>query len=180
MVTTILYTCRFTVHLLFGELWYACLTPIEGSPVEASQVAFEVQEFLNHVKCVYRELPILADLSKDLPNNSVGYLSRPLGKIMEEYGHETILNITPKVQQELQDIRTILLDSVQQIIDRGERLDELVKKAQTLEITVRKDFRLATKSTKDKKKSCFALFATTTLFISSLAFAILLYIEIFS
>ncbi|XP_015124650.1 uncharacterized protein LOC107046538 [Diachasma alloeum] len=171
---------KFTVHLLFGELWYACLTPIEGSPVEASQVAFEAQGFLKHVRSVYRELPILADLSRELPNSSAGDLSRPLGKIMEDYGHDTIVNITPKVHQELQDIRTILLDSVQRLIDRGERLDELVKKAQTLEITVRKDFRLTPKSTKDKNKNCFAPFAAAVMLISSLAFAILLYIEIFS
>uniref|UniRef100_A0A0C9QMV8 VAMP712 protein n=1 Tax=Fopius arisanus TaxID=64838 RepID=A0A0C9QMV8_9HYME len=120
---------KFTVHLVFGELWYACLTPIEGSPVAASEVSLEVQEFLGHVRSVYRELPILADLSRELPNSSAGDLSRPLGKILERYGQETIINLTPKVHQELQDIRTILLDSMQRLIDRGERLDELVKKS---------------------------------------------------
>uniref|UniRef100_A0A0C9R9L1 Ergic3_1 protein n=1 Tax=Fopius arisanus TaxID=64838 RepID=A0A0C9R9L1_9HYME len=74
---------KFTVHLVFGELWYACLTPIEGSPVAASEVSLEVQEFLGHVRSVYRELPILADLSRELPNSSAGDLSRPLGKILK-------------------------------------------------------------------------------------------------
>lgn len=58
--------------------------------------------------------------------------------LQEDYGHDPVLNVTPKIHQELQDIRTILLDSVQRLIDRGERLDELVRKAQTLEITVLK------------------------------------------
>ncbi|XP_011303376.1 uncharacterized protein [Fopius arisanus] len=170
---------KFTVHLVFGELWYACLTPIEGSPVAASEVSLEVQEFLGHVRSVYRELPILADLSRELPNSSAGDLSRPLGKILERYGQETIINLTPKVHQELQDIRTILLDSMQRLIDRGERLDELVKKAQTLEISVRKDFRFTPKIAKDQK-NCFGVFSSAVLLISTLAFAILLYIEIFS
>lgn len=42
----------------------------------------------------------------------------------------------PRLEGELAEIREILMDGVQKLIDRGERLDELVRKTQSLQIMV--------------------------------------------
>ena len=43
----------------------------------------------------------------------------------------------PKLKKELAEVRRALMETVQQLIDRGQRLEELVRKTQSLEITVR-------------------------------------------
>lgn len=47
-------------------------------------------------------------------------------------------NLTSKLEEELVEVRRILMNGVQKLIDRGERLDELIRKTQNLEISVRK------------------------------------------
>lgn len=42
----------------------------------------------------------------------------------------------PRLEGELAEIRETLMDGVQKLIDRGERLDELVRKTQSLQIMV--------------------------------------------
>jgi len=46
-------------------------------------------------------------------------------------------NLTSKLEEELIEVRRILMNGVQKLIDRGERLDELIRKTQNLEISVR-------------------------------------------
>lgn len=43
----------------------------------------------------------------------------------------------PRLNVELAEIRKALMDGVQKLIDRGQRLDELVRKTQSLQIMVR-------------------------------------------
>jgi len=47
-------------------------------------------------------------------------------------------NLTSKVEEELIEVRRILMNGVQKLIDRGERLDELIRKTQNLEISVKR------------------------------------------
>ncbi|KAK0081779.1 hypothetical protein PV325_011571 [Microctonus aethiopoides] len=167
---------QYTIHLLIGELHYACVTRSEGSPVEASCISFCAQEFLERVRCVYRELPMLIDLSRDIKHFSSINLSIPLEKIMEKNSHD--ITTLPLIKGELAEVRKVLLDSVQKLVDRGEKLDELVKKTQTLEITIRKDFRFPSRLSKKKKSICLIVFASIIMLLSSLAFGILVYVQI--
>lgn len=45
-------------------------------------------------------------------------------------------SLIPKLEEELGEVRRILMDAVQKLIDRGEKMDELVRKTQSLEISV--------------------------------------------
>lgn len=76
------FFCRYTVHVLIGELHYACLTSRSNCPSSAIQLESCSQIFLQRLRNVYRELPILADLSRDLTNLAVADLSKPLKKII--------------------------------------------------------------------------------------------------
>lgn len=58
----------------------------------------------------------------------------------EEYNQQDAdpKNLIPRLEDELAEIRRALMDGVQKLIDRGQRLDELVRKTQSLQITVSK------------------------------------------
>lgn len=73
---------RYTVHVLIGELHYVCLTSKSDCPSSALQLESCSQIFLERLRTVYRELPMLADLSRDLTNLMVTDLSKPLKKII--------------------------------------------------------------------------------------------------
>lgn len=45
-------------------------------------------------------------------------------------------DLLPRLEGELAEVRHALMDGVQKLIDRGQRLDELVRKTQSLQITV--------------------------------------------
>ncbi|KAK0182180.1 hypothetical protein PV327_000342 [Microctonus hyperodae] len=168
---------QYTIHLLIGELHYACVTRSEGSPIEASCISFYAQEFLERVRCIYRELPMLIDLSRDIKQFSSINLSIPLEKMMQGKNFQDSKTL-PLIKGELTEVRKVLLDSVQKLVDRGEKLDELVKKTQTLEITIRKDFRFPSRLSKKKKSICLIVFTLIIMLLSSLAFGILVYVQI--
>ncbi|XP_024893593.1 uncharacterized protein LOC112468588 [Temnothorax curvispinosus] len=126
---------RYTVHILIGDLYYVCLTSKVDCPSSAIWVESCCQIFLQRVRSVYKELP-LADLSKNLINLVEDDLSKPLKKMIEEYNQGNgCKNLTSKLEEELVEVRRILMNGVQKLIDRGERLDELIRKTQNLEIS---------------------------------------------
>ena len=73
---------KYTVHVLIGELHYVCLTAKSDCPSSATKLESCTQVFLERLRNVYRELPILADLSRDLRNLAVIDLSKPLRKMV--------------------------------------------------------------------------------------------------
>ncbi|KAK9307183.1 hypothetical protein QLX08_002365 [Tetragonisca angustula] len=125
---------KYTVHVLIGELHYACLTLKPDCPSSAATLESCSQVFLEKMRNIYRELPILADLTRDLTDLAVIDLSKPLKKMVDEYNQRS--EIIPRLEEELTEIRKTLMDGVQKLIDRGQRLDELVRKTQTLQIMV--------------------------------------------
>ncbi|XP_029175231.1 uncharacterized protein LOC114943709 [Nylanderia fulva] len=145
---------KYTVHVLIGELHYACLTSRSNCPSSAVRLESCSQIFLQRLRSVYRELPILADLSRDLTNPAVVDFSKPLKKIIEEYNNQDVdsKNLIPRLEEELAEVRRLLMDGVQKLIDRGEKLDELVRKTQCLEISSR-DFHVVSRIPKKNKKS---------------------------
>ncbi|XP_076174200.1 uncharacterized protein LOC143150075 [Ptiloglossa arizonensis] len=168
---------KYTVHVLIRELHYVCLTSKPDSPVTAASLESRVQVFLEKLRSVYRELPILADLSTDLSNLAVMDLSDPLKKIIEEYNRQEI-DIIPRLEGELAEIRKALMDGVQKLIDRGESLDELVRKTQSLQIMSRKDFHMMTRTSGKKRGVVAAAAAAGLMFVSTSLFILLLYIGI--
>ncbi|XP_015606289.1 uncharacterized protein LOC107273017 [Cephus cinctus] len=140
----------YTIHMLSGELKYACLTSAAESESLAPQLASASYIFLERLRSVYRELPILADLSRDLTNLSIIDLSAPLKKIVEDYNHEES-HVIPRLEGELVDVRRALLDGVQKLVDRDQRLDDLIRKTQTLQIMVRRDYRAASRAARRRK-----------------------------
>ncbi|XP_032671074.1 vesicle-associated membrane protein 713-like [Odontomachus brunneus] len=121
---------------------------------------------------------MLADLSRDLTNLAVVDLSKPLKNIIEEHNQQDVnpKDLLPRLENELAEIRHALMDGVQKLIDRGQRLDELVRKTQSLQITSRKDFHVARHSQK-KKNVLLVTGAASLMFISTSLF-VLLYIGI--
>ncbi|XP_015439217.1 PREDICTED: uncharacterized protein LOC107194159 [Dufourea novaeangliae] len=167
---------KYTVHVLIGELHYACLTSKPECPSSAANLESCTQMFLEKLRSVYRELPILADLSRDLTSLAVIDLSTPLRKLVEEYNQQEI-DLIPKLEGELAEIRKALMDGVQKLIDRGQRLEELVRKTQSLQIMSRKDFNVM-RATRKKKNVMVATAAAIMMFVSTSLFAFLLYIGI--
>ncbi|KAL2742305.1 putative vesicle-associated membrane protein 726 [Vespula maculifrons] len=167
---------KYMVHLLIGELHYACLTIKPESSSAISQLESCSQIFLDRLRNIYRELPILADLSRDLTNLAVADLSKPLQQIIDEYNQQES-NAIPKLEIQLVEIRHMLMDGIQKLIDRGQKLDDLLRKTQTLQITSRKDFHVATKIPR-KKNVFLAATAATLMFLSTSLFVFLLYIDI--
>ncbi|KAK9307182.1 hypothetical protein QLX08_002365 [Tetragonisca angustula] len=169
---------KYTVHVLIGELHYACLTLKPDCPSSAATLESCSQVFLEKMRNIYRELPILADLTRDLTDLAVIDLSKPLKKMVDEYNQRS--EIIPRLEEELTEIRKTLMDGVQKLIDRGQRLDELVRKTQTLQIMSRKDFHVLTRKSKRRRNAIMAAVATTVtlmfLFTSLLLF--LLYLGI--
>ncbi|XP_017797224.1 PREDICTED: uncharacterized protein LOC108578411 [Habropoda laboriosa] len=168
---------KYTVHVLIGELHYACLTSKPDSPSSAAKLESYSQVFLERLRSVYRELPILADLSRDLTNLAVIDLTKPLAKIVDEYNQEES-NVIPILEGELAEVRKVLMDGVQKLIDRGQRLDDLVRKTQSLQIMSRKDFRVVTRTSKKKKNALVATIAASLMFLSTSLLVVLLYIGI--
>lgn len=68
--------------MLIGELHYVCLTTKSDCPSSATKLESCSQVFLERLRNIYRELPILADLSRDLGNLAVIDLSKPLKKMV--------------------------------------------------------------------------------------------------
>ncbi|XP_011252117.1 putative vesicle-associated membrane protein 726 isoform X1 [Camponotus floridanus] len=159
---------KYTVHVLIGELHYACLTSKSNCPTSAIQIESCSQIFLQKLRDVYRELPILADLSKDLTNLAVADFSKPLRKIIEEYNCQDInsKSLISRLEEDLAEIRGLLMDGVQKLIDRGEKLDELLRKTQSLEISTR-DFHVVTRIPEKKKKNVFVAAGGVLLIIIS-------------
>lgn len=56
-------------------------------------------------------------------------------RFQEEYNQQES-EVIPRLEGELAEIRKALMDGVQKLIDRGQRLDELVRKTQSLQIMV--------------------------------------------
>lgn len=83
--------------MLIGELHYACLTSKSDCPSSAIRLESCSQEFLEKLRTVYRELPMLADLSRDLTNLAVVDLSKPLKKII--VSDQVFLFFSPKCHQ---------------------------------------------------------------------------------
>lgn len=167
----------YTVHVLIGELHYACLTARAACPSSADRLEKCSQVFLERLRSVYRELPILADLSRDLSNLAVIDLSEPLRKIVEEYNRQES-DIIPLLEGELAEIRRALMDGVQKLIDRGQRLDELVRKTQSLQIMSRKDFRVISRTPRKRKSIVIAASAAVLMFLTTSLFVFLLYVGI--
>ncbi|XP_072756784.1 uncharacterized protein [Anoplolepis gracilipes] len=168
---------KYTVHVLIGELHYACLTSRSNCPSSTIQLESCSQIFLQRLRSVYRELPILADLSKDLTNIAVADLSKPLKRIIEEYNRQDVdsKNLISRLEEELTEVRHLLMDGVQKLIDRGEKLDELVRKTQSLEISSR-DFHVVARIPQKKKKSVFvAAGGAFLMFVSTSLLMILIY-----
>ncbi|XP_008549294.1 uncharacterized protein LOC103572444 [Microplitis demolitor] len=163
---------RFTVHMLTGELYYVCLTPNECS----LDTKFDAQEFLEQVRSVYRDLAILTDFTHESLKVTKINFSEPLLKIITTKNYQEVPSL-PIVKDELAQVRKVLIESVQKLIDRGQRLEELVKKTQKLEITMRKDFQLAQYSSKKKQNIWFAALLSIVMLLTSLAFGIFIYIE---
>lgn len=46
------------------------------------------------------------------------------------------MNIVPRLENELAEVRQMLMDGVQKLIDRGQKLDDLLRKTQSLQIKV--------------------------------------------
>ncbi|XP_076239413.1 uncharacterized protein LOC143182343 [Calliopsis andreniformis] len=168
---------KYTVHVLIGELHYACLTSKPDSPSSAATLQSHAQVFLERLRSVYRELPILADLSRDLRNLAVIDLSKPLKKIVEEHNRQEA-DVIPRLEGELAEIRRALMDGVQKLIDRGQRLDELVRKAQSLQIMSRKDFHVVSRTPRKRSSVVLATVAASMMFISTSLLVFLLYIGI--
>ncbi|XP_076672959.1 uncharacterized protein LOC143371551 isoform X2 [Andrena cerasifolii] len=168
---------KYTVHVLIGELHYVCLTTKSDCPSLATRLESCSQVFLERLRNIYRELPILADLSRDLRNLAVIDLSKPLRKMVEEYNQQESEAI-PRLEGELAEIRKALMDGVQKLIDRGQRLDELVRKTQSLQIMSRKDFHVAARTSQKKKNVVMATLAAAFMCISTSLFVFLLYVGV--
>ena len=161
--------------MLIGELHYACLTSRSNCPSSAIRLESCSQIFLQRLRSIYRELPILADLSRDLTNLAVVDLSKPLKKIIEEYNHQDVdsKNLIPRLEEELAEVRRLLMDGVQKLIDRGERLDELVRKTQCLEISSR-DFHVVSRIPQKKKKNVLVAAGGALLMLTSTSLLMIL------
>ncbi|XP_076765895.1 uncharacterized protein LOC143432849 isoform X1 [Xylocopa sonorina] len=170
-------SCRYTVHVLIGELHYACLTSKSDCPSSAANLESCSQVFLERLRSVYRELPILADLSRDLTDPAIVDFSQPLKKIVEEYNQQEP-EMIPKLEGELAEVRKALMDGVQKLIDRGQRLDELIQKTQSLQIMSHKNFQVLSRSSRKKKNAMMAATAVVTMFFCSSLAAFLLYLGI--
>ncbi|CAL7934470.1 unnamed protein product [Xylocopa violacea] len=162
---------KYTVHVLIGELHYACLTSKPDCPSSAAKLESCSQVFLERLRSVYRELPILADLSGDLTDLAIIDFSQPLKKIVEEYNQQEP-EMIPQLEGELAEIRKALMDGVQKLIDRGQRLDELIQKTQSLQIMV------LSRSSRKKKNAMMAATAAVTMFFCTSLVAFLLYLGI--
>ncbi|XP_076765896.1 uncharacterized protein LOC143432849 isoform X2 [Xylocopa sonorina] len=168
---------KYTVHVLIGELHYACLTSKSDCPSSAANLESCSQVFLERLRSVYRELPILADLSRDLTDPAIVDFSQPLKKIVEEYNQQEP-EMIPKLEGELAEVRKALMDGVQKLIDRGQRLDELIQKTQSLQIMSHKNFQVLSRSSRKKKNAMMAATAVVTMFFCSSLAAFLLYLGI--
>ncbi|XP_066603677.1 uncharacterized protein [Prorops nasuta] len=172
---------NYTVHISIGELHYVCLTSIANSSLSATTMMTIAQNLLEKVRNVYRELPIFADFSVNLPCLAPIDLSKPLKIIVEEYNAQggDLSEKIEHLEAELAEIRRSLMDGVQKLIDRGQRLDELVRKTQSLQITSRKDFHVLSRSMIQKKRNKFMLCSVTILMIvTTSAFIVFLYLDI--
>lgn len=156
---------RYIVHILIGELYYVCLTSKVDCPSSAILAESCCQIFLQRLRSVYKELYIpLVDLSKNLTNLAEDDLSKPLKKMIEEYNQGNgCKNLTSRLEEELVEVRRILMNGVQKLIDRGERLDELIRKTQNLEISSR-DFHVVSR-TRQKKNSSLKIAIVTSAFM---------------
>lgn len=164
---------RYTVHVLIGELYYVCLTSKVDCPSSAIWVESCSHIFLQRLRSVYKELP-LADLSKNLTNLAEDDLSKPLKKIIVEYNQGIgCKNLTSKLEEELIEVRRILMNGVQKLIDRGERLDEIIRKTQNLEISSR-DFHVVSRTRLKKTSSLKIAIVTSTFMLVLVIFLIAL------
>ncbi|XP_012349860.1 uncharacterized protein LOC105734751 [Apis florea] len=167
---------KYTVHVLICELHYACLTLKPDCPSSAAKLESCSQVFLERLRSIYKELPILADLTRDLTSLTIIDLSKPLKKIVDEYNQHNI-DVIPRLEGELAEIRKTLMDGVQKLIDRGERLEELVRKTQSLQI-MSKDFHVLVRTKKKRKNAVMAAMTVTFMFLSTTLFVFLLYVGI--
>ncbi|XP_020294163.1 uncharacterized protein LOC109859882 isoform X1 [Pseudomyrmex gracilis] len=173
----------YTVHVLLGELHYACLTSRSDCPSSAIWLESCSQIFLQRLRSVYREVPILADLSRDLTHFAAADLSKPLKKLIKEYNQDidrqnvNPRSLIPKLEEELGEVRRILMDAVQKLIDRGEKMDELVRKTQSLEISS-KDFHVVSRVPRKKKSVLVATGTAILMIVSTSLLGVLMYIGI--
>ncbi|EZA53006.1 hypothetical protein X777_07184 [Ooceraea biroi] len=128
---------KYAVHILFSEYCYACLTLKAETTSSMIELGTRSQVFLQKLRSVYKELPMLRDLSKNLINreNLVDF-SKPI-QIIVNHNHQNNSNqVIAKLEDELVEVRHALMTAVEKIVDRGQKLDDLVRKAEFLEISV--------------------------------------------
>ncbi|XP_066992828.1 vesicle-associated membrane protein 7 [Anabrus simplex] len=119
---------RLQIHMLIdNDSWtYTCITPEKGSQL----LAFN---FLESVKSKFYEIPSLLSRSPTAAQNE---FDRDFGPILASFMHEFNSGRGDKMsllQSQVEDVKQVMLENVEKIIDRGEKLEDLLSKTEDLE-----------------------------------------------
>lgn len=125
---------KLHVHVLVDQgITYICIT-------ECSETRHQPFLFLKDVRERFSEQPSLISRSYRANEHEFDRDFRPvLVKIMDDHNSGKADKMSA-VEQQIEDVRQVLLLNVEKVMERGERLDELVTKTEELDSTAT-DFR---------------------------------------
>ncbi|XP_029564618.1 vesicle-associated membrane protein 714 isoform X1 [Salmo trutta] len=123
-------TIRFRYHILSeGGVSYVCVT-------ELSYESRRAHEFLNQICSFFANSPLIKKAPFAQPYEFSSDLHQVLGQLMADYSsQQPASSKLDSVQGQVNEVKVILKDNINKVLERGERLDDLVDKTHDLQAT---------------------------------------------
>nr|XP_046225589.1 vesicle-associated membrane protein 7 isoform X1 [Oncorhynchus gorbuscha]XP_046225590.1 vesicle-associated membrane protein 7 isoform X1 [Oncorhynchus gorbuscha]XP_046225591.1 vesicle-associated membrane protein 7 isoform X1 [Oncorhynchus gorbuscha] len=120
----------FRYHILSEDgVSYVCVT-------ELSYESRRAHEFLNQICSFFANSPLIKKAAFAQPYEFSSDLHQVLGQLMADYSsQQPASSKLESVQGQVNEVKVILKDNINKVLERGERLDDLVDKTHDLQAT---------------------------------------------
>ncbi|XP_066567611.1 uncharacterized protein LOC136755110 [Amia ocellicauda] len=120
---------RFNYYILFNDgISYICATELSCD----TQTTFA---FLDEVCKVFVNSALIKEVAFAQPFEFSRDLQPALAQYMADYGAQTGSQKLEDIQVQVNDVKGILKDNIDKVLDRGEKLDDLIDKTEDLQAT---------------------------------------------
>ncbi|MBN3312481.1 VAMP7 protein, partial [Atractosteus spatula] len=119
----------FNYHVLFHNgITYICVTELHFDALKAFR-------FLDEICTAFVNSPLIKKVAFAQPFEFSTDLHQVLGQYMADYGTQPGMSKLEEVQVQVNDVKGILKDNINKVLERGERLDDLIEKTDDLQAT---------------------------------------------
>ncbi|KAK6492635.1 vesicle-associated membrane protein 8 isoform X1 [Huso huso] len=119
----------FNYYTLFNNgITYVCAT-------EKNMDSLTAYRFLDEICKIFVESPLINKVAFAHPFELSADLNQVLGQNMADYSAKPSSGKLDNVQEQVNDVKNILSDNLNKVLERGERLNDLIDKTDDLQAT---------------------------------------------